>query len=39
MSDELDEPTDAGDDDAQVPRHLSELHEGIEWAEAVTPGE
>ena len=28
------EPTDAGDDDAQVPRELSELHEGIEWDEA-----
>ena len=34
MADRPDEPEDAGDDDAQVPRELSELHEGIEWAEA-----
>ena len=30
MADQPDEPEDAGDDDAQVPRELSELHEGIE---------
>ena len=27
---------DAGDDDAQVPRELSELFEGIEWDEAAS---
>ena len=32
----LDEPEDAGDDDAQVPRELSDLFEGIEWDEAAS---